>query len=302
MDRITLARFATFVLTATLVVTGARSASAGSGDCPAGGIRFGVEPYESAAIVQPLFAKIGDDLSRKMGCPVTVYVATSYNAEIEAMRAGKLDVGEFGALSYVLAHKIANAQAFASYDDGHGHPSTYFASIITWPGSGIRSLRDLVGRSFAFSDPVSASGHLLPAYAMRKANIDPDRDVRAEYAGSHVASFEAIRNRKVDAGELNSQEIAAATAAGIYDPANFVTLWTSQPVPTDPIAVRGDLPEAFRKRLEAAILALRFTGLTPDEHKHLMSKEAIGFTPVADARYDVIRDLVATLNIDLTKL
>jgi phosphonate transport system substrate-binding protein len=271
-------------------------------DCPSDGIRFGVEPYEAASAVIPIFDKIGAELTQKMGCPVTVFVSTSYNAEIEAMRADKLEIGEFGPLAYVLAHQIANAEAFATYNDAHGNPSTYYASIVTWPGSGITSLKDVVGHSFAFSDPVSASGHLFPAYGLRKAGIDPDHDIKAEYAGSHVGSFEAILNKKVDAGELNSQQIAAATAAGIYNSQTFITLWKSQPIPNDPIALRGDLPDALKKRLMAAVLSVNFAMLLPDEHKHLMSKDATGYVSVSDSQYDVIRDLVKTLNIDLEKL
>ena len=273
-----------------------------SADCPSGGIRFGVEPYEAASYVLPIFAKIGAELAQKTGCPVTVFVSTSYNAEIEAMRADKLEIGEFGPLAYVLAHRIANAQGFATYNDARGNPSTYYASIVTWPGSGITTLKDVVGHSFAFSDPVSTSGHLFPAYGLRKAGIDPDRDIKAEYAGSHVGSFEAILNKKVDAGELNSQQIAAATDAGIYNSQTFVTLWKSQPIPNDPIAVRGDLPDAFKKRLMAAVLSLNFAMLVPSEHKHLMSKDATGYVAVSDSQYDVIRDLVKTLDIDLDKL
>lgn len=277
-------------------------ANADQADCPDGGIRFGVEPYEQASAVTPIFEKIGGELSQKMSCPVTVFVASSYNAEIEAMRAGKLEIAEFGPLAYVLAHQIADADAFATYDDAHGNPSTYYASIVTWPGSGITSLRNIAGHSFAFSDPDSASGHLFPAYGLRKAGIDPNRDIKAEYAGSHVGTFEAILNKKVDAGELNSQQIAAATAAGLYDPANFITLWKSQPIPNDPIAVRGDLPEAFKRRLIAVFLSLNFAALSPDEHKHLMSKDATGYVAVPDSNYDVIRDLVKTLGIDLERL
>jgi len=280
----------------------ARPAAAAPSDCPDGGIRFGVEPYEQASAVIPIFEKIGAELSQKMGCPVSVFVASSYNAEIEAMRADKLEIGEFGPLAYVLAHQIANADAFATYNDANGKASTYYASIVTWPGSGITSLAEVAGHSFAFSDPDSASGHLFPAYGLRKAGIDPSRDIRAEYAGSHVGSFEAVLNKKVDAGELNSQQIAAATAAGIYNPENFVTLWKSQPIPNDPIAIRGDLPGPFKKRLIVAFLSLNFAMLLPDEHKHLMSKDATGYVAVPDSQYDVIRDLVSTLGIDLKTL
>jgi hypothetical protein len=35
---------------------------------------------------------------------------------------------------------------------------------------------------------------------LSKNGIDPDKGVKAIYAGSHTASFEALRNHKVDAG------------------------------------------------------------------------------------------------------
>ena len=65
-------------------------------------------------------------------------VTTSYNAEIEAMRASKLEFGEFGPLGYVLAHQVAQAEAVARFAGEEG-PSTYYASIVTWPGSASRS-------------------------------------------------------------------------------------------------------------------------------------------------------------------
>ncbi len=42
-----------------------------------------------------------------------VFVTTNYNAEIEAMRNDKLELGEFGPLGYVLAHQVAHAEAVA---------------------------------------------------------------------------------------------------------------------------------------------------------------------------------------------
>ena len=42
-------------------------------------------------------------------------LATNYTAEVEAMRAGKLDVGEFGPLGYIFAHQLAKAQPVAVF-------------------------------------------------------------------------------------------------------------------------------------------------------------------------------------------
>jgi phosphonate transport system substrate-binding protein len=71
-------------------------------------VRFGVEPYDTAARLVPIYQKVGELIGEKLGCKVEVFVATSYNAEIEAMRNGKLEIGEFGPLGCVLAHQVAS--------------------------------------------------------------------------------------------------------------------------------------------------------------------------------------------------
>src|SRR5580700_3577761 len=231
---------------AAAVATSAQPAIADD-SCPNGGtVRFGVEPYDTAARLVPIYEKVGKLIGDKLGCPVEVFVATSYNAEIEAMRNGKLEIGEFGPLGYVLAHQVAKAEAVAAFGTDDGKPNSYWASIVTYPDTGIKTVADIKDHSFAFSDPASTSGHLFPAYGLRKGGVDPDKDIRAIYAGSHTASFEALYNKKVDAGELNSEQLESATQRGHYKDGDLVFLWKSDPIPTDPISIRGNLPDAFK--------------------------------------------------------
>ena len=278
------------------------ASQAASPDCPNGGtIRFGVEPYDTAPTLTPIYQAIGKLLADKLGCDVEVFVTTNYNAEIEAMRNGKLELGEFGPLGYVLAHEVAKAEAVATLADKDGHPSTYWASIVTYPGTGLKTLQDLKGHSFAYSDPASTSGHLFPAYALRKAGLDPNTDVKGIYAGSHTASFEALRNHKVDAGELNSQQIDSATLRGVYKEGDVIFIWKSEPIPVDPIAIRGDLPEDWKKKAAAALQSLDLSSLSKGQLK-LIGAQGAKLVPQTDSAYDNIRDLVSTLNIDLNKL
>ncbi|HTJ90888.1 MAG TPA: phosphate/phosphite/phosphonate ABC transporter substrate-binding protein, partial [Acidocella sp.] len=262
---------------------------------------MGVEPYESNAILLPIYNKIGKQISAEVGCPVKIYIATSYNAEIEAMRAGKLEMGQFGPLGYVLAHQVADAQAVATVADAHGNPSTYTASIATWPGSGITTLAQVKGHTFAYSDPASTSGHLFPAYALQMAGIDPNKGVIPLYSGSHTASYETLLNHKVEAGEMNSQVIQAATLAGNYNPKNFVVLWQSKPIPLDPMTVYGKLNPVLKAKITAAVQNLKLTSLTPAEQKVLGTPSG-ELVPTTDAAYDQIRSLVHVLHINLSKL
>ncbi|MGP6156000.1 MAG: phosphate/phosphite/phosphonate ABC transporter substrate-binding protein [Vulcanimicrobiaceae bacterium] len=281
----------------------ATGAAAFAADCPEGGtVRFGVEPYEASARLTPVYESLSKLLAAKIGCPVDVFITPSYNAEIEAMRNGKLDVAEFGPLGYVFAHELAGADVFATYDDANGNPSTYTASIVTWKGSGLSTLKDVVGRSFAYSDPASTSGHLFPAYALRKNGIDPDAAVKPVYAGSHTSSFEAIRNHKVDAGELNSQEIDAATQVGEYAAGDYLTLWRSAPIPNDPVAIRRTLPAPLKKRIVDAFMTLDFSQLPPDLVKVLPAKGTTKYISQSDSAYDQVRDLVKTMNFDQANL
>ncbi len=290
---------------AALAVTlaGAAPALAAEADCPNGGtVRMGVEPFDAMGRITPIFGQIGELIGKAIGCKVEVLITTNYNAEIEAMRSGKLEIGEFGPLGYVLAHEVAKAEAVAAYADASGsNPNVYTAGIVTWPGSGITTLKEVGGKSFAYSDPSSTSGHLEPAYALKQVGINPDTGVRALYAGSHGASFEALRNHKVQAGELNSQEIVSATLAGSYKAADYVELWRSPPLPNDPIAVRGDLPAPFKARLVAALQHLDLGALPPDSLK-MVGALTPHLVPQTDAAYDGIRDLVKVLGIDLSKL
>jgi phosphonate transport system substrate-binding protein len=280
--------------------TGAQAEPAS--DCPNGGtVRFGVEPYDTAPRLTPIYEHIGKLIGEKLGCEVQVFVTTNYNAEIEAMRNGKLEIGQFGPLGYVLAHQVAKAQAVATYAGKDGQPASYWASLVTYPSSGIKTVADIRGHSFAFSDPASTSGHLFPAYGLRKAGLDPEKDIKPIYAGSHTASFEALYNHKVDAGELNSEQLESAKQRGHYNEGDVVFLWKSDPIPTDPISVRGDLPDGFKKRLIDILQNLDLGGLDEADRK-VMGLGGARYVPQTDSAYDPIRDLVKTLNIDLNKL
>ena len=279
------------------------ASAATANDCPNGGVvRIGVEPYDTAARLVPIYQRVGKLIGDKLGCEIKVYIATNYNAEIEAMRNGKLEIGEFGPLGYVLGHQIAGAEAVAAFGTKNGKLDTYWASIVTYPSSGIKTVAEIRGHSFAFSDPASTSGHLFPAYGLRKNGIDPDKDIRAIYAGSHTSSFEALYNHKVDAGELNSEQLESAKQRGHYKDGDLVFLWKSDSIPTDPFAVRSDLPPAFKTKVIAVLQNLDLSSLPAADRKIMVGEGITRLLAQNDAAYDGIRDLVKTLNIDLSKL
>lgn len=272
-------------------------------DCPTGGtLHLGFVPSEETAQMLPIFQRLGSLISKRLGCNVVAQTGTNYTAIIEAMRAHRVDVANFGAFSYVLAHEVAGADAVATFAGPDGKPGSYFATITTWPGSGLKTLQDVKGKAFGFSDPASTSGHLVPAYGLRKAGIDPDKDIRPFYTGSHTASFEALRNHKVPVGELNSTAIAAAQVTGEYNAADYIRLWQSAPILNGPFAVRGDLDPAFKARLMQVLRTLDLSDMPEKDLRYLGRKDSRRLAPVDDHSYDGIRDVVTVLHLNLSQI
>lgn len=295
------------VMALALILAAAASSPAAaqvaSADCPNNGvIRLAAIPAEDTSVLGPILGRLGALIAARLGCDVKVQFGTSYTAAIEAMRAQRAEVAMFGAFSYVLAHQVAGAEAVATYAGPDNRPGAYYASITTWPGSGITTLAGVKGQAFAFSDPASTSGHLIPSYGLRKAGIDPDRDIRPFYTGSHTASFEALRNHKVPVGELNSIAIAGARIAGSYDEAAYVTLWQSDPIPNGPFAVRANLEPRFKARLIEVLRSLDISGMPAADMKFLGRATSRRFAAVDDHAYDGIRDVVSVLHLDLNQI
>ncbi|MDX8051215.1 phosphate/phosphite/phosphonate ABC transporter substrate-binding protein [Lentzea sp. BCCO 10_0798] len=244
------------VLAAALALTacGTTNSASSGGDCPNDGkVRFGVEPYEDPAKLKPAYEVLAKALATKLGCEVELQVVDDYAAEVLAMRNGKLEIAQFGPLGYVFASQKAKAEPMVSFADGAGKLTSYTAGIWVAKDSPARTIEDLAGRSLALSSVGSASGDALPRYGLKKHGV---ADVKLDYAGGHPEAMLSLINGKVDAAEINSQQLATAKGAGTFDESRFRQIWKSEPIPNDPITVRGDLGPAFKDKVRKALLEL----------------------------------------------
>lgn len=243
------------LLALSLTACGSGGESADSATCPDGRIRFGVEPYEDPAKLKPAYEVLAGALQKKLNCPVELKVVEDYSAEVLAMRNGQLELAQFGPLGFVFASTKAEAEPMVSFADAKGELTTYTAGIWVAKDSPIKSVSHLKGRSLALGGVGSTSGDALPRLALREEGV-AERDVKIDYAGGHPEALLALTNGKVDAAEINSQQLATARSEGSFDESKFRQIWTSDPIPNDPITARGDLDPAFKAKVREALLDL----------------------------------------------
>jgi phosphonate transport system substrate-binding protein len=293
-------RIAPFVLAALTALSltacgGASDTAEASATCPDGKIRFGVEPFEDPGKLTPAVEKLGEALQKSLNCPVDVQVTQDYSAEVLAMQNGKLDIGMFGPLGYVFASKRAGAEPVASFADSTGKLSTYKAGVWVPKDSDITTIAQLKGRSLALGSVGSTSGDALPRKALKDASV-AEKDVKITYAGGHPQALLALTNGKVDAAEINTQQLASATESGTFDQAKFRQVWASDDIPNDPITVRGDMDPAFKTALKNALLGL--DPATVGEIGALLDVTPPGPLVAVDQKtYQPLFDLATTLGL-----
>jgi phosphonate transport system substrate-binding protein len=260
-----------------------------------GVLNFGLVPGEDPRVMINDNQALLDHLRSTLGMEVKPFVATDYNGVIEALRAKKLDVALLGPFSYVLAASVAQVEVFATLEtDKQG--AAYRSVIIARKDHNIRTLKDLAGKTFAFVDPSSTSGHLFPKAGMIKAGIDPDTYFsRAIFSGGHDASALAVQNGKVDAAAIADAMLDIGYSRGMLKQDEIAVIWTSDPIPGVPVVYRRDLPADLKAKIRASFAQIRNMPWGP---KTTIKR----WVPADDSAYEVVRETAKVLNVDLKKM
>jgi phosphonate transport system substrate-binding protein len=253
-------------------------------------LRFGLLPAEDPTLMVEQFSGIAKHVGKELGIPVNVKVSESYNALIEGMRAGHLEIVYVGGGQYLKMLDIGMKVEPLVLNKDTNKRTYYKSCIITKPDSGIKTFNDLKGRTFSFVSPTSTSGGVAPTYMLLKNKIDPEKDFKRKiFAGKHDASYLAVKNGKVDAGAVGDFYFWRWKDRGIfkmerYDEPNDklinaeLSIVACQKVPNTPMVIHSKYGQDYINKVRKAFLSLPektanaykiwpSTGFVPTSHK-----------------------------------
>ncbi|WP_371377917.1 phosphate/phosphite/phosphonate ABC transporter substrate-binding protein [Sporomusa aerivorans] len=242
--------------------------------------------------LQPLMAY----LEKKTGYRVELTVTQDYKSIISKMYQKQIDVAWFGPFSYILAQKIAGAQAFAGTENNKSG-KVYYSMLIVHPETGIESVRQLTGHSLAFTDPGSTSGYLIPKAMLLKYGIDPDKDIKsAVFLGHHEAAIQAVKKRSVDAAAVSSIILGNMREKGMVGDNDYRIIQTSEAIPGSGTvwAYRAGLSADSKAKVKEAF----FSANQEEGALGIFAAEFGSFVPVEDQDYDIIREISRLLGMD----
>ncbi|MCY4112447.1 MAG: phosphate/phosphite/phosphonate ABC transporter substrate-binding protein [Chloroflexi bacterium] len=250
-------------------------------------VRLGLIPTEANVIAD--WTPVVEHLEARLELEVEVFVGADYTATITAARNGDVDIVQLGPTSYVKAREQgADIEPVVRWINEDSGIAGYNSLLITHKNSGITTIENARGRTFAFNDPESTSGFLVPTVFFLERNIDPESyfsDV--SFAGSHEATALAVVNGTVDLASNNNETLPRLFETGKLNEDDLRIIWTSALIPTDPISVQNSLPASFHTAVKEAFLSF-------DDPAALGVLRIQGWIPTEDGDYDVVRTLEAT--------
>jgi phosphonate transport system substrate-binding protein len=252
----------------------------------AGPLRVSAIPDEAPTELLRKFAPLGKYLEAEIGIPVEFFPVTDYAAVVEALAAKKLDLAWLGGFTFVQARlKTGNAIPIVQREEDE----KFISRFITAQDSGINSLADLKGKTFAFGSVSSTSGHLMPRYFLLQAKIDPDKDFKTvAFSGAHDATAAWVESGRVQAGVLNGSVWDRLVEQKKVDLSKVKVFATTPPYYDYNWTVRGDLDPNLVKKLTDAFLKLDPSN---PAHKEILElQRASRFIPTKAENYKGIEE------------
>lgn len=246
-------------------------------------------PKETLLLYGPLF----DYLSRRLGRPVEVVLPRSYTEAIDLVRSGGVHVGIVSSYAYVLGRKEFGMEALAApvYD---GRPA-YHSYILVRTYSGLTRFSDLKGHTFAYTDPLSATGRLYPEALILGLREPVDRFFEHTiFTSSHDRSIKALDQGLVDGAAVDSVIFRQAVGRDPDLQRRLQVIAVSGPLPTPPFVVHPRLGSELKRELQAALLDL---DKVPEGREILAALQVDRFVASDDTWYDSVRTLARQVGV-----
>jgi len=186
-------------------------------------------------------------LQEHLDIEVNELLGAEFAIGIEAARAGNLDILMVTPMSYFQALQVANVEPLVTFStEAIENYTTVF--ITRSDRDDINTLDDIRGRTFAFVDPASSSGYMVPAvYLVEELGLDIDQMMNpgyffesAVFSGQHQSSIMGVLMGDFEVAAIGYPVLGMMGDA--IDQNDFKIIARTPPIPQPMYIIRSDLP------------------------------------------------------------
>ena len=255
-------------------------------------IKFGVGPYfptpnENREQFDPFFER----LAAAVDLPADITVTEDWVGISEALRSRTLDVAWLGPWGYVLAnHNEPSIEAIATVK--YKENPVYYSVLMARADAPFDTLEEAIAQSqngeqlrLSLADVGSTSGWLIPTAEFERLGVNPKAVFDYNEGASHAAQAIAVLSDQVDIASDYDRNLDVLESTGRINKSDLKIIWKSDPLPNDPIAVRGGLPDEIKAKLQQALAEI-----SPEEAQELLPENYTGFVVSDGKNYEPIQN------------
>lgn len=233
------------------------------------------------------YNQLKDYIEIRFGQPIQLVDRGNYSEVNKLLKNGEIDAAFVCSGPYVDGKEHFGLELLAM-PLVKGKPA-YHSYLIVHRDSPVHTLEDLRGKSFAFTDPKSNTGKLVPTYMLAKIGETPQHFFgKTEYTYGHDNSIRAVAEHLVDGAAIDSLVWEYMAIQNPELTAKTRILIRSEPYGIPPFVVRPGLPAEQKQKLLQILL-----DASNDSKGRLIMKGMMvdKFVPGNDSNYDSIRSM-----------
>jgi phosphonate transport system substrate-binding protein len=247
------------------------------------GVASMITPVDAVKYYQEIIDYIGETIKQ----PVQMVHRRTYDEMDSMLERGDVKVAFICSAPYIKnRERFAVELLVAPKVNGR---TTYQSYIIAHKDSAVKSLENLKGKSFAFTDPKSNTGNLYPTYLLKKMGTTPEKYFkRIMYSYSHNKSVELVAKKVVDGAAVESivYEYMLKNSSPYASQTKIIKQSIAFGIP--PVVVTKDISADLKKKIKDAFINM---------HKNQKGKAILdammieAFVDISDRAYDSIREM-----------
>jgi len=243
-------------------------------------ILFGSVAMDIPAIMYKRLSPLTDYLSKELGQPVKLKLSSSMSGAISDSASNLVELSYLTPVAYIKAHERGDSKVIVkTVTEGK---ASFRLMIVVRQDSPIKSIKDLVGKRFAFGDERA----LLQRAAVVSSGVFLEDFSEYRFVGHYDNIARGVLTTDFDAGILKD------TMAYKWQDKGLRIIYQTENLPPYNITVSSKVNQETLEKIRSAFLKLDKSN--PEDLKIIkaIDKKYDGFVITSDREYDIVRELI----------
>ena len=233
---------------------------------------------------------------QEQGVPMDFALFSNYERQVEELLKGHIDIAWNTPLAHVRVRQRTRGESLSL--GMRDSDRDFHAKVIVRRDRGIKSLKDLAGKTLAVGSADSTQARILPLYFIAKEAVDislikllafdTDLGKHGDTGTSEIDVLKALHDGRADAGTIGDLIWVNEQAAGHIDSSKVEVLWTTPGFDHCMFDAHPSLAPAKTEAFKRALFAMKWEN--PQQRRLLELEGLREWMPPREDGYESLQE------------